>query len=261
MIQCVGSRDEEHPYCNRTCCSDAIANALKIKELSPETEVYVLNRDIMAYAFREEYYTKAREAGVIFLRYEQGNEPEVKAENKIIVSVDDPGLPGKAEIEADLLVLSTGVVAADNSETAEILALDLTEDGFFKEIDVKFRPVDAAIDGIYITGLACAPRNLDEEITQAKAAAQRAANVLSREQIQSGRVISEVNARRCSSCGLCVDACPFNARWLDVGNMVAVVEETLCQGCGTCVAVCPNSAAKLRGMKDKQVFSMIDAAL
>jgi len=142
-----------------------------------------------------------------------------------------------------------------------MLELDITEEGFFKEVDVKFRPVDAVIDGVYITGLACAPRNLDEEIIQAKAAAQRAANVLSRKQLESGRIISEVNSRKCSTCGLCVDACPFNARWLDREKMTAVVEEALCQGCGTCVAVCPNSAAKLRGMKDTQVFSMIDAAL
>ncbi len=261
MIQCVGSRDDDHPYCNRTCCSEAIVNALKIKELSPETEVYILNRDIMAYGFREEYYTKAREAGVFFLRYEQGKEPEITTGEKIVVTVTDPGLPGKAEIEADLLVLSTGIVAADNVELAGMLSLDLTEEGFFKEVDIKFRPVDAVIDGVYITGRASAPRNLEEEIIQAKAAAQRAANVLSRKQLQSGRIISEVDTRRCSACGLCVDACPFNARWRDNDNMVAVVTETLCQGCGTCVAVCPNSAAKLRGMKDTQVFSMIDAAL
>lgn len=260
MIQCVGSRDDDHPYCNRTCCSDAIANALKIKELSPATEVYILNRDIMTYGFREEYYTRAREAGVVFLRYEQGKEPELTKGDTIIVTVTDPGLPGKVEIETDLLVLSTGIVAADNIELAGMLSLDLTEEGFFKEVDIKFRPVDAVIDGVYITGRACAPRNLDEEITQAKAASQRAANVLSRKQLESGRIISEVNARRCSTCGLCVEACPFNARWLDRDSMVAVVKETLCQGCGTCVAVCPNSAAKLRGMKDKQVFSMIDAA-
>ena len=175
--------------------------------------------------------------------------------------VDDPSVPGKLEIEADLLVLSTGIVAGDNSGIAGLLELELTADGFFREVDTKFRPVDSVIDGVFICGRANAPRNLDEEVVQAQAAAQRAAGILSRETLESGRIVSEVNARRCSACGLCVTTCPFNARWMDDENKVAVVEEALCQACGACVAVCPNSAAKLRGLKDKQVFSMIDAAL
>ena len=262
MIQCVGSRDSDHPYCSRTCCLEAIANALKIKEQSPETEVLILNRDIMTYGFKEEYYLQAREAGVLFMRYELGAEPEVTIEDKaIVIEVDDPALPGRLEIEADLLVLSTGIVAGDNQELAELFSVELTEDRFFKEVDTKFRPVDLLIDGIFVCGLANAPRNLDEEVTQAQAAAQRAANVLAKEQLESGRIISEVNARKCSGCGLCVTACPYAVRWIDEEAKVAVVEEALCQGCGACVAICPNSAAKLRGLKEKQVFSMIEAAL
>ena len=262
MIQCVGSRDSDHPYCNRTCCSEAIVNALKIKEQSPETEVLILNRDIMTYGFKEEYYTQAREAGVLFIRYELDAEPRVTIEDRaMVVEVDDPALPGKLEIEADLLVLSTGIVAGDNQQLAELFSLELTEDGFFKEVDTKFRPVDSIIDGIFVCGLANAPRYLDEEITQAQATAQRAASILARERLESGGIVSEVNVRKCSGCGLCVTTCPYNARWIDEEQKVAVVEEALCQGCGVCVALCPNSAAKLRGLKEKQVFSMIEAAL
>ncbi|MFC1916904.1 FAD-dependent oxidoreductase [Chloroflexota bacterium] len=262
MIQCVGSRDSDRPYCSRTCCSEAIVNALEIKEKSPETEVFILNRDIMTYGFKEEYYTQAREAGVLFLRYELDGKPEVTIEDKVIVvQVDDLVLPGRLEIEADLLVLSTGIIPGDNKELAGLFSLELTEDGFFKEVDTKFRPVDSLIDGIFVCGLANAPRCLDEEVAQAQAAAQRAANVLAKERLESGRIISEVNARKCSGCGLCVTACPYNARWIDEERKVAVVEGVLCQGCGACVALCPNSAAKLRGLKEKQVFSMIEAAL
>ncbi|UCB43903.1 MAG: CoB--CoM heterodisulfide reductase iron-sulfur subunit A family protein [Dehalococcoidales bacterium] len=262
MIQCVGSRDEGHPYCNRTCCSDAIVNALNIKEQSPETEVYVLNRDIITYAFREEYYSKARETGVLFIRFNQEDPPEVNATDKAItIRVNDPVLPGKLEIDADLLVLSTGIVTGDNRALAETLSIELNEDGFFREVDTKFRPVDTAIDGIFICGRANAPRNLDEEIAQAQAAAQRAVNILSRKELQSGRIVSEVNARRCSYCGICVTTCPFNARWLDEDEHVAVVDEALCQACGACVAACPNSAAKLRGYRDKQILSVIEAVL
>lgn len=262
MIQCVGSRDSDRPYCCRSCCSEAIVNALKIKEQSPETQVLILYRDIMTYGFKEEYYTQAREAGVLFVRYELDGKPEVTIEDKaIVIQVDDPVLPGRLEIEADLLVLSTGIVPGDNEELAELFSLELTEDGFFEEIDTKFRPVDSLIDGIFVCGLANAPRCLDEEVTQAQAAAQRAATVLAKERLESGRVVSEVNVRKCTGCGLCVTACPYNARRLDEELKVAVVEEALCQGCGVCVALCPNGAAKLKGLKEKQVFSMIEAAL
>jgi heterodisulfide reductase subunit A len=263
MIQCVGSRNQAHPYCNRICCSEAIANAGKIKEISPETQVFVLNRDIMAYGFREPYYTKVREAGVLFHRFELEAEPKVSAgEKSLTVEWPDPVLPGKLAIDADLLVLSTGYVAGEsNSAIARMLGLELTADGFFKEVDPKFRPVDVILDGVFVTGLANAPRNLAEKIIEAQAAAQRAANILSRQQLTSGAVISEVDRRRCSCCGLCVEACPFGARSLDEEEHYAVVEETLCQGCGMCVAVCPNDAAKLRGQKDKQVMSMLLAGI
>jgi heterodisulfide reductase subunit A len=200
---------------------------------------------------------------VLFHRFELEAEPKVSAgEKSLTVEWPDPVLPGKLAIDADLLVLSTGYVAGEsNSAIARMLGLELTADGFFKEVDPKFRPVDVILDGVFVTGLANAPRNLAEKIIEAQAAAQRAANILSRQQLTSGAVISEVDRRRCSCCGLCVEACPFGARSLDEEEHYAVVEETLCQGCGMCVAVCPNDAAKLRGQKDKQVMSMLLAGI
>jgi len=262
MIQCVGSRDNDRPYCSRSCCSEAIVNALKVKEQSPETQVIILYRDIMTYGFKEEYYTLAREAGILFVRYELGAKPEVIiGDNAVTVKVDEPLLPGRIEIEAALLVLSTGIVPGDNNELAELLSLELTDDGFFKELDTKFCPVDLVINGVFVCGLANAPACLDEEVVQAQAVAQRAASLLAKERLESGRIVSEVNARKCTGCGLCVTTCPYNARKLDEERKVAIIEEVLCQGCGVCVAICPNGAAKLRGLKEKQMFSMIEAAL
>jgi heterodisulfide reductase subunit A-like polyferredoxin len=217
----------------------------------------------MSYGFKEQYYTKAREAGVLFHRYELESEPKVATgEKSVTVEWPDPSLPGKLVIDTDLVVLSTGIIANESNATiAKMLKIPLTEDGFFKEIDTKFRPVDVILDGVFVTGLANAPRSLSERIIQAQAAAQHAANVLSREQLTSGRIISEVDTRRCSCCGLCVEACPFDARSLNEEEHYAVVDETLCQGCGMCVSVCPNDAAKLRGQKEKQVFSMISLGL
>jgi heterodisulfide reductase subunit A len=262
MIQCVGSRDNDRPYCSRSCCSEAIVNALKVKEQSPETQVIILYQDIMTYGFKEKHYTQAREAGILFVRYELDSKPEVIIEDKAItVKAAEPLLHGRIEIEAELLVLTTGIVPRDNKKLAEILSQELTDDGFFKEVDTKFCPVDSVISGIFVCGLANAPVCLDEEVVQAQAVAQRAATLLAKERLESGRIISEVNARKCTGCGLCVTTCPYNARELDEGQKVAVVEEVMCQGCGICVALCPNGAAKLRGLKEKQLFSMIEAAL
>jgi len=262
MIQCVGSRDEERPYCSRVCCSQAIANALKIKEANPDAQVVVLYRDIMTYGFKEEYYTKAREAGVIFVRHDLENKPQVTLKgDKIEVRAYDPIMAETLSLEPDLLVLSTGIVPSDNAKIAQMLDLQLTEEGFFQEAEAKFRPVDLLTDGVYVCGLAHSPRSVEEVIAQAQAAAQRAVSLLRKGQLESGRIVSEVNERRCSACGICVDACPYNARYLDLEQGFAVVREALCQGCGVCASLCPNGAAKLRGFKETQMFAMIDVAL
>ena len=262
MIQCVGSRDEERPYCSRVCCSQAIANALRIKEANPNAQIVVLYRDIMTYGFKEEYYTKAREAGVIFVRHDLDRKPQVTLNGgKIEVRAYDPILSETLSLEPDLLVLSTGIVPSDNARIAKMLDVELTEEGFFQEAEAKFRPVDLLTDGVYVCGWAHSPRSVEEVIAQAQAAAQRAVSLLTKGQLESGRIVSEVNERRCSACGICVDACPYNARYLDLEQGFAVVREALCQGCGVCASLCPNGAAKLRGFKETQMFAMIDVAL
>lgn len=263
MIQCVGSRSRERPYCSRICCSQAIKNALKLKELNASTAVYVLYRDIMSYGFLEEYYTKAREAGVIFVRFEEGKEPVVREENsKTIVEFDEPVLRNRITLEADLVVLSPAVLPGESNKTlAEILELELTEDGFFREAEIKFRPVDFTREGIYACGLALHPKNIGESIAEARAAAQRAATLLGRGYLQPSPVVAEVNQRWCTGCELCVEACPYGARIKDTFKGIVVVREALCQGCGACAAVCPSGATRLRRFTDKQVFSMIDAGI
>ncbi|MBG7617586.1 MAG: CoB--CoM heterodisulfide reductase iron-sulfur subunit A family protein, partial [Chloroflexi bacterium] len=160
MIQCVGSRDEEHPYCSRICCVQAIKNALKIKEQNPETSVFVLYRDIRAYSLNESEYTRARENGVRFLRFEDEEKPKVSAEgDSIKVSLRDPILDAKLNIKTDLLVLSAGIVPNEgNDELSKKLKLPLTEDKFFLEAHIKLRPVDFATDGIFLCGLAHSPK-------------------------------------------------------------------------------------------------------
>lgn len=262
MIQCVGSRDEERPYCSRVCCTQALKNALNLKEKNPEIDIFVLYRDVMSYGFKEEYYSQAREKGVLFINYEVAHKPQVEISGEALeVQVFEPVLGGNLKIVPDLVVLSPAMVPNDNRELAQMLDLELTEEGFFKEAEIKFRPVDFLTDGIFVCGLAHSPRGIAETISQAQAAGQRAASLLARERLESGRIISEVNERRCSGCELCISVCPYSARAKDEERGVVLVIGALCQGCGACAAICPNGAAKLRGFTERQVFSMVDAAV
>lgn len=262
MIQCVGSRDDEHPYCSRVCCSQAIKNAFKIKEASPESEVYILYRDVMTYGFLEEYYTEAREKGIIFLRYDLEEKPEVSVtQDKLEVKMRDLILNEYVVINPDLLVLSPGIVSNESSHLADTLSLPLTEDGFFEEANVKFRPLDFIRGGIYLCGLAHSPRSIRESMDQAHGAAARAISLLAKKNISSRRGIAEVNERWCAGCEMCLEYCPYDARVMDQERKIAVVREALCQGCGACQVVCPSSASKIRGFKDHQIMAMLHSAL
>jgi heterodisulfide reductase subunit A len=234
---------------------------LKLKEANPEIEVAVLYRDMMSYGFKEEYYTQAREKGVNFIRYELADKPEVKEENgRLAVEMTEPVLGGKLRLEPDLVVLSPAIIPNDNVSLSRIMGVELTEDGFFKEAENKFRPVDFLTEGIFVCGLAHSPRGVAESIAQAQAAAWRAVSILARGKLVSGNFVSEIVQRQCSQCEQCVRVCPYGARVKDEESDEIVVREALCQGCGACVVACPSGAAKLRGFKDKQVFSLLEAA-
>ena len=262
MIQCVGSRDEKRPYCSRVCCSQALKNALKVKEISPKAEVIVFYRDLMSYGFLEQYYTLAREKGVLFVRYDPEEKPEVRLQDgKLRIQAIEPVLRGRVTVEPDWLVLSTPIVPRDQSNLVRTLGVEVTEDGFFKEAEVKFRPVDFVKDGVFVCGLAHSPRSISESITQAQAAAERAVSLLSRPKLTSGRVVSEVRERWCAGCEMCIGVCPYGARYKDEARGIVLVREALCQGCGACVVACPSGAARLRGLDDAQVLSMTDVAL
>ena len=262
MIQCVGSRDESRPYCSRVCCSHAIKNALKLKELNPETRVYILYREIRTYGFHELYYQEARDKGVVFIRYELPDKPRVEAVGDgLRVSLREPILGQEITLDADLLVLSTGIAPNENTALSEVLGVPLDQDGFFQEAHPKMRPLDFFKDGIFLCGLAHSPRFIDETICQAKGAAVRAAALLSLPRLESKDTLVQVNARLCSFCGLCVEACPYEARYLDYDERVAKVIEVLCKGCGVCAMVCPNKATAQVAFEPKQMLMAVDALM
>ena len=261
MIQCVGSRDQQRPYCSRVCCTQAVKNALKIKENNPDANIYILYRDIRTYGFREEYYRKAREQGVIFIRYEEMEKPRVEeADGRLRVLVKDQVLGETLRIDTDILVLSSAIVPpAGNRDLAQMLKVPLNDDDFFLEAHVKLRPVDFATDGVFVCGLAHAPKAVEETVAQASAAASRAATILSKSFIKVEGKVASVCESRCTGCGMCEAVCPYNAVKVDPERMVAAVNEALCKGCGACSATCRSAAIDVRGFTDNEILAAVEA--
>jgi heterodisulfide reductase subunit A len=255
MIQCVGARNEERPNCARICCGQAVKNALKIKEVNPETEVYVLYKDIRTYGFKEDYYREAAEKGVIFVSYDDERKPEVADDNgQLRITFWEPVVKKEIEINPSIIVLSAATIPnPDSKRIAEMLKVPLSKDGFFLEAHMKLRPVDFATDGVFLCGMAHWPKFIDESISQACGAAARAATILSKKTLEAEGSVSHVDENLCIGCGLCISICPYRAISKNEEG-TAEVNEVLCKGCGTCAASCPERAITMRQFTDDQIM-------
>ncbi len=259
MIQCVGSRNAERPNCSRTCCATAVKNALKLKELNPETEITVLYRDVRTYGLAEPYYAKAREKGVLFVRYEPEEKPEVKKDGQTLtVSFQDKVIRERIEISPDLLVLSAATHARNNDEVSSVLKIQRTLEGFFLEAHMKLRPVDLATDGMYIAGGAHGPKLITETISQASAAAARACTILSKERMMVGGIIAVVDGDNCAACLTCVRVCPYDVPVINIKGE-AEIDPAKCHGCGSCAAECPAMAIELMHFREGQLWAKASA--
>ncbi len=266
MILCVDSREEPRNYCSRVCCGSALRQIFALRKINPELSVYVLYRDMMTCGFQEAYLTKARRDGTMFIPYHPSGKPVVDIPEKneggvLYVRVYDPVLRADVEIETDLLVLATGVepVLPESLTSAYGAAVD--EDGFFKEAEPKWRPVESLKEGVFACGLAHSPRSIPETIAQAQAAAQRALRILVKKNLPSGKVTAAVRESLCILCERCIDACPYGARSLDPDESRILVNPLMCQGCGACAAVCPNDASIVEGFLPGRMISAIDEVL
>ncbi|MBN2125210.1 MAG: CoB--CoM heterodisulfide reductase iron-sulfur subunit A family protein [Deltaproteobacteria bacterium] len=263
FIQCVGSRDENRPYCSRVCCSHSIMNALKLKKTNPQMEIYVLYRDMRTYGLREDYYKKASDLGVIFIRYDVDDKPLVEAVEEegrpvLRVTVTEPILGQRLVVDADGLCLAAASVPpAGTRSLSHMLKVPQNEDGFFLEAHMKLRPVDFSTEGIFMCGTAHSPKFIDESIAQAQAAASRAMTILAREEMKAGGPICLVNALKCVGCGVCQQVCPYGAIALDAERGTAEVNPALCKGCGVCAASCRSGALDVAGVNDEQTLLMI----
>ncbi len=262
MIQCVGSRNEKNENCSRICCQSAVKNALAIKKLNPEAQIYILYRDMRTYGLLEDYYKEARQLGVIFIRFTPEAAPQVMEDSEgLTVSVKDHILQRNLAIRADLLALSAGVVAEDTEELSRIMKLNRNPEGFFIEAHVKLRPVDMPGDGIFLCGTAHGPKLISESIAQAQAAASRAATFLAKPEIKLSAITAKVDAEHCVKCLTCVRSCPFQVPAFNSDEGVVEIDDAICHGCGICASVCPREAISLSFYEDEQIMCKIDALL
>jgi len=268
MIQCVGCRNEERNYCSRVCCSQAVKNALKLKEINPEMDIYVLYRDMRTYGFKEDYYREASNKDVRFIRYEPEDQPQVEAVEEggrsvLRVTFQDYVLGQRLAVDADILALAAAVIPLEeNKEVAQLFKVTLGPDEFFKEAHVKLRPVEFAADGVYLCGTAHYPKHIQETINQAYGAAGRALTLLSHDIVTVSGSVCEVDEKRCIGCGACISACTYGAiefRETKQGKK-AVVNPVICKGDGLCNAACPTAAIRLKHFTDEEIISQIDAA-
>jgi len=263
MIQCVECREEPRNYCSQVCCPSALKHALALKKRNPDIAVYVLYRDLMSCGFNETYYTRARQAGILFFPYSLQRKPKVTIDPETgpLVTVFEPVIGREVAIAADLVVLATGIVPNLPEALVEAFGIVRDRDGFFQEAESKWRPVDAVKEGVFACGLVRAPHGIPEVIAEAEAAAQRALRILGRKRLPAGKVVAEVRHSLCSRCERCIDACPYGARRLNPDLDRIFINPAMCQGCGACAAVCPNSAAIVAGFTDGQMLAVIAAAL
>jgi heterodisulfide reductase subunit A-like polyferredoxin len=261
MIQCVGSREPEHPYCSRVCCGEAIKNAITIKKIRPQANVFILYRDIRTYGLKEIYYKKARDLGVQFIRYEPALKPQVTpAANGLMVSIFDQNLKATVNLKADYLALSAAIRPHPVAkEIAGLMKLPLDNDGFFMEAHLKLRPLDFAVNGIFLCGLAHSPKFIEESIAQAQGAAARALGILAQKVMYVGGAVAVVDPQKCAICLTCVRTCPFGVPRVDQAEGVIAIDPAACQGCGSCASACPRKAIELMHHRDDQFLAKICA--
>jgi heterodisulfide reductase subunit A len=253
MIQCVGSRNEEHPYCSRVCCGQAVANALKLKDSNPDTDVVVLYRDIRTFGFKELYYKEARKKGVIFIRYEQDTPPKVTDDGGTLkIAFVEPALKRKVAISADRIVLSTALRPHGMcSQIAGVYKLPRDGQGFLLEAHIKLRPLDFATDGLFLCGDGHSPKYPEETISQASGAAGRALSILSKDAMYVGPS-SEVDPELCAACMTCVRTCPYDVPVIN-SDGVSYIDPARCRGCGMCAAECPAQAITVHHNMSEQI--------
>ncbi len=268
FVQCVGSRspgnEKANPYCSNICCMNTVKDTLMLKEHYPDMEVKVFYTDIRAFGKGfEDLFQRSKGKGVRYIRGLPGDVQEDPVSKDLILWVEDTSRDRLERHRVEMLVLSQGLVPpGDTKAVQEMLSLQRTSDGFFLEAHPKLQPVDSASRGIFFAGTAEGPKDIKDAVTQASAAAARAARLMSPGKIAIEPIVSRVDQEKCKACGICAEVCPYNAITVDKkAKRPAVVIEAACAGCGTCAAECPFGAIEMNHFTDPQILSQVRSLL
>jgi heterodisulfide reductase subunit A len=262
FIQCVGSRIKERPYCSKVCCTHSVLSALKLKEVNPEMDVYIVYRDMRTYGLREDLYREARAKGILFVRYDDNKELKVdKEKDDLQVLFTSYVLNREMEIRPDLLILATAIIPPKENPVSKLFKVPVNNDGFFVEAHVKLRPIDFATDGVFVCGLAHSPKPIDESIAHGLGAAARSVTLLSQKEMFGNAIVASINPESCVGCQGCLKVCPYEAiRYLE-DKKICEINEVICKGCGACAATCPSASAQLKRFTSKQIYAQIEKAM
>ena len=255
-------KEEGWPYCSRICCMNAIKNAILVKERSPTTDVVVLFGDLRVYKEYEDFYRKARDLEVRFIRHIEEVRPEVSQtpDGKLRVTAYDSLSGMEIEFPAEWVVLSTPLIPSkDEIMLARMLKIPIATDGFMMEAHLKLRPVDTNVDGVFIAGTVSGPKDVSESIISGEAAAARASILMGNRKVTTDAITAVVNEDLCIGCGLCEEICPYGAPKVEEGK--SKIREILCRGCGSCAAECPKQAITMRHYRDDQILAQVKALL
>jgi len=262
FIQCVGSRIKERPYCSKVCCTHSVSSALKLKEINPEMDVFILYRDMRTYGLREDIYREARAKGVIFIRYDDRKELKTTRDQKDLqVLFTGYVLNREMEIRPDLLVLATAIVTPKENPVAKLFKVPVNNDGFFVEAHVKLRPIDFATDGVFVCGLAHSPKPIDESIAHGLGASARSVTLLSQKTMFGNAITAWIDSETCVGCQGCLKVCPYEAIQYLEDRKICEINEVICKGCGACAATCPSASAQLKRFTSRQIYVQIEKAL
>jgi heterodisulfide reductase subunit A len=262
FIQCVGSRIKERPYCSKVCCTHSVLSALKLKEINPEMDVFIIYRDMRTYGLREDIYREARAKGVIFIRYDDRKELKTTRDQKDLqVLFTGYVLNREMEIRPDLLVLATAIVTPKENPVAKLFKVPVNNDGFFVEAHVKLRPIDFATDGVFVCGLAHSPKPIDESIAHGLGASARSVTLLSQKTMFGNAITAWIDSETCVGCQGCLRVCPYEAIQYLEDRKICEINEVICKGCGACAATCPSASAQLKRFTSRQIYVQIEKAL